>query len=117
MKIIRSQPFKQIEKQVIFIWLLAVSQLFFNMKTRCYTRQSEKNSNNIFWVEISLSCLMAIFLNITIWEFSWQLFNVSVEVEERLSKNKHKLNKRTRKTVNFVVVVMIITSFIFSAYW
>ena len=117
MKIIRSQPFKQIEKQVIFIWLLAVSQLFFNMTTRCYTRKSEKNNNNIFWVEISLSCLMAIFLNITIWEFSWQLFNVSVEVEERLSKNKHKLNKRTRKTVNIVVVVMIITSFIFSAYW
>jgi hypothetical protein len=102
---------------VIFIWLLAVIQIVLNMAARSYARHSHKNNNNMFWVEVSLNNLMAIMLNITIWEFSWQLFNVSVEVEERLSRTKHKLTKCTRKTVNIVVVVFICISFIFAAYW
>jgi hypothetical protein len=97
--------------------MLAAITIILNMVCRSYKRNSTRNSNNIYWVEICLDSLMNILLNVTIWEFSWQLFNVSVEVDEKICRTKHKLTKRVRKVVEIVVVVLIGISFIFSAYW
>ena len=116
-KIIRSQPFWQIERKVILIWSLAAISIILNMVSRSYTRNSTRKSNKILLVVICLDSLACILINVTIWEFSWQLFNVSVEVDEKICRTKHKLTKRVRKAVEIVVVVLIGISFIFSAYW
>jgi hypothetical protein len=90
--------------------MLAAFTIILNMVCRSYTRNSTRNGNNLYWVEICLVGLLDILLNITIWEFSWQLFNVSVEVDEKICRTKHKLTKRVRKAVEIVVVVLIAIS-------
>ena len=87
--------------------MLADITIILNMVCRSYTRNSERNSTILFWIVTCLNSLVSILLNVTIWEFSWQLFNVSVEVDEKICRTKHKLTKRVRKVVEIVVVVLI----------
>jgi regulatory protein YycH of two-component signal transduction system YycFG len=87
--------------------MLAAITIILNMVCRSYTRNSARNSTILFWIVTCLNSLVSILLNVTIWEFSWQLFNVSVEVDEKICRTKHKLTKRVRKAVEIVVVVLI----------
>jgi len=67
-----------------------------NMVSRCYYNRSKNNENIIPWVYYTLNAVTSLFLDITIWEFSFQLYNVSVEIEESLSRSKNTLTKRAR---------------------
>ena len=111
-KITRSQPFSQIDRQVILIWVLSVVTVILDMVSRCYYKRSLENENTILWLYFTLNAFTSFFINITIWEFSFQLFNVSVEIEERLSKKKHTLTKRARRNSNIGVAALILVSFI-----
>lgn len=109
-KVIRSQPFSQIENKVIFIWVLAAATTISVMVDRSYGRNSARNDNNSRVVNVFLSVLVDTLLNITIWEFSWQLFNVSIEVDEKICRAKHKLTKCIRKALEIGVIALIILS-------
>lgn len=64
------------------------------------------------WLYFTLNAFSGFFLDITIWEFSFQLFNVSVEIEERLSRKKHPLTKRARKNSNIGVAILVLVGYI-----
>ncbi len=111
-KITSVQPLFQVDRQVVLIWVLLAVCVVTDMVCRCYYNRSQKNENTIPWVYYTLNAVTSLFLDITIWEFSFQLLNVSVEIEESLSRRKNTLTKGTRQNTNLGVCALILVSYI-----
>jgi len=80
-----------------------------------YFRYSKKKNNFKNSIGGSLNTADFITSCILFWEFSWGLFNISIEVEERLSRQQHWLKKQHRNLCNVIVLVLIFICFILAA--
>ncbi len=55
-------------------------------------------------------------IDVLFWEFSWGLFQTSIEVEERLTRHQHWFKKVYRQALNIFVLCLILVLSILSVF-
>ena len=84
--------------------------LIISMSQRYYLRK--KDAAN--WQNFCLEFTGDLLINLTIWLFSWKIFNVAIEVEERISRMSHAICLKIRKIIGLTMITVISTSLIIS---
>lgn len=99
----------------VTIWILVLVTEILVLIDNNYFRYAEKNNNFKNSIGGSLNTANFIITAVLFWEFSWGLFQISIEVEERLSRQRHWFQEKHRHALNIMVLVLIFVSFLTSA--
>jgi hypothetical protein len=95
----------------VTIWGLATSLLVMGIIHGPYVYYSGKRGNKIDPIAATLNTIVFINAAVLFWEFSWGLFLISIEVQERLSQRPHWFQHKFRKALNIQVLFLIVASF------
>lgn len=99
----------------VIIWGLTASLLVTGIINQNYLYFSTKNDNLNPDVAAALNTIAFSIACVLFWEFSWGLFLISIEVQERLSQKPHWFEHKFRRALNILVLILIVASFVTSA--
>ena len=100
----------------VTIWSLAASLLILCASNGTYVFFSNRRDNFKDPVHTIITTMVFINDSALFCEFSWGLFLISTEVQERLSGKPFCFKQKFRKTFNIVILLLIVLSFFVGAF-
>ena len=100
----------------VTIWSLAALLQVMGVIHGPYVYYSTRRDNFKDPIATTLNTIVFINASVLFWEFSWGLFLISTEVQERLSKSPYWLEHKYRKALNIVMLLLIVASFMTAAF-